>query len=196
MVRRTKAEAQATRQSILDAAEALFQARGVSRTSLQDIAAAAGVTRGAVYWHFEDKGALFNAMMERVKLPLEETSARLEACEAIQPLARLREMLVGTLSRIADDPQTHRVFEIATQKVEYSDEMAGVRQRHRQAVQEHVATIARCLQRGGLAPAQALGLHALVVGLIHTWMLDPAAFALAPVGAEAIDRHLAGLKSA
>lgn len=194
MVRRTKAEAQATRQAILDAAEALFQARGVSRTSLQDIAGAAGVTRGAVYWHFQDKGDLFNAMMERVKLPLEEASARLEACEAIHPLARLREMLVGTLTRIAGDAQTHRVFEIATQKVEYSDEMAGVRQRHRQSVRDHQATIARCLQRGGLPPAQALGLHALVVGLIHTWMLDPAAFDLAAEGAQAIDRYLAGLK--
>ena len=52
MVRRTKAEAEATRTAILDAAEHLFQARGVSRTSLQDMAHAAGVTRGAVYWHF------------------------------------------------------------------------------------------------------------------------------------------------
>lgn len=196
MVRRTKAEAQATRSAILDAAEYLFQARGVSRTSLQDIAAAAGVTRGAVYWHFEDKGDLFNAMMERVKLPLEETAARLEACDAIQPLARLREMLVDTLSRVASDPQAHRVFEIATHKVEYVDEMAGVRQRHRQSVQEHLATIERCLRRAELSPAHALGLHALVVGLIHTWMLDPAAFDLAAEGARAIDRHLAGLKAA
>ena len=46
MARRTKADAQATRSSLLDAAEQLFQARGVSRTSLNDIALAAGTTRG------------------------------------------------------------------------------------------------------------------------------------------------------
>ena len=70
MVRRTKQEALATRHSLLDSAELLFQAQGVSRTSLQDIAQAAGATRGAIYWHFKDKADLFNAMMERVTLPL------------------------------------------------------------------------------------------------------------------------------
>ena len=49
MVRRTKADAEATRNSLLDAAECLFQTHGVSRTSLNDIATAAGTTRGAIY---------------------------------------------------------------------------------------------------------------------------------------------------
>ena len=64
MARRTKEDAQATRTALLDAAERVFQQRGVSRTSLNEIAQAAGVTRGALYWHFKDKAALFNAMME------------------------------------------------------------------------------------------------------------------------------------
>ena len=49
----------------------MFVEQGVSRTTLQHIATAAGVTRGAIYWHFDDKGAMFNAMMERVTLPFE-----------------------------------------------------------------------------------------------------------------------------
>ena len=72
MVRKTKQEAQETRESILDAAERLFHANGVSRTSLQDIAHAAEVTRGAIYWHFKDKAELFDAMMQRGTMPLEE----------------------------------------------------------------------------------------------------------------------------
>jgi transcriptional regulator, TetR family len=47
MARRTKADAQTTRNNLLDAAEQLFQSRGVSHTSLNDIATAAGTTRGA-----------------------------------------------------------------------------------------------------------------------------------------------------
>lgn len=54
MVRRTKEEAQETRQQILEAAEKAFHARGVARTTLADIAKLAGVTRGAIYWHFQD----------------------------------------------------------------------------------------------------------------------------------------------
>ena len=49
MVRKTKEEAQETRSAILDAAELVFKENGVSRTSLAEIATAAGVTRGAVY---------------------------------------------------------------------------------------------------------------------------------------------------
>ena len=66
MARRTKEEAQATRDRILDAAELEFQRHGVSRTSLQAIARAAGVTRGAIYWHFKNKPDLFKAMLKRL----------------------------------------------------------------------------------------------------------------------------------
>ncbi|MDV7394715.1 TetR family transcriptional regulator, partial [Arthrospira platensis SPKY1] len=63
MVRKTKEEAWETRQRILDAAEQVFQRQGVSRTSLSHIAAEAGVTRGAIYWHFKNKVDLYDAMI-------------------------------------------------------------------------------------------------------------------------------------
>ena len=72
MPRRTKEEAQATRDLLLDTAAEVFERRGVSRTSMQDIATAAGLTRGAIYWHFRDKVDLFNAMMDRAILPFEQ----------------------------------------------------------------------------------------------------------------------------
>ena len=66
MARRTKDEAEKTRNAILDAAEHVFNEHGVARTSLEEIARAANVTRGAVYWHFKDKIALCEAMLQRV----------------------------------------------------------------------------------------------------------------------------------
>ena len=54
MARRTRDEALETRNTILDTAERVFSERGVSHTTLADIAAAAGVTRGAIYWHFKN----------------------------------------------------------------------------------------------------------------------------------------------
>jgi len=199
-LRKTKAEAFATRSAILDAAEHLFLARGVSGTSLQDIAAAAGVTRGAVYWHFKDKGDLFNAMMARVCLPME--TAALAASDTSPPLDALRAHLRGILERVAADAQVRRVFQIFTQKVEYVDEMATVRERHLQMRRDHLAVLARLLRaaqrRGDIVPAPparqlAIGLHALVDGLIQNWMLDPAGFALRAVGGKAVEAHLAGL---
>ena len=67
-MRRTKEEAAQTRAALLDAAEQLFAERGVSRTSLADIAAAAGVTRGAVYWHFRNKSELLDAINSEMLL--------------------------------------------------------------------------------------------------------------------------------
>lgn len=201
-MRKTKAEAFATRAGILDAAEHLFLAQGVSGTSLQHIADAAGVTRGAVYWHFKDKGDLFNAMMGRVCLPMEQSAAGLADCEDGPPLDRLRAHLQSILERVAADAQVRRVFQIATQKVEYVDETAAVRERHLQMRRDHLAVLERLLraaqQRGDIVQAPparqlAIGVHALVDGLIQNWMLDPAAFPLRAVGNRALETHLAGL---
>src|SRR4051812_40843078 len=66
MARRTKEEAKETRNRILDTAEKVFVKKGVSNTSLAQLAQAAGLSRGAIYWHFRNKAALFDAMMKRV----------------------------------------------------------------------------------------------------------------------------------
>ena len=66
MVRRTKAEAMETRTRILDAAEQVFHRKGVLSASLNDIASEAGVTRGAIYWHFKNKEGLMAAVINEV----------------------------------------------------------------------------------------------------------------------------------
>ena len=232
MVRRIKEVAQATRSHLLDTAELVFAQRGVSGTSLAEIAKTAGLTRGAIYWHFTDKADLFNAMMDRVILPLEYTgrlaaagssnaasatsaasdsSGRVptapkaqEASPASPPpsLAQMRARFVAVLERVVADPQVARVFGIATHKVEYVGEMNAVRARHvsvrNACLAEVEATLDAAMRRGELtrqmpAPAAAIGLHALLDGLLQNWMLDPQAFKLVRVGTQVLDAYLAGL---
>ena len=129
MVKKTKADAELTRQHLLDTAELLFLEHGVSRTSLQDIATAAGTTRGAIYWHFKDKADLFNAMMERVVLPMEQalqSAASTVGTDADTPLQHLVDTMLAALHATVHDPQTRRVFQIATHKVEYVAELQAV----------------------------------------------------------------------
>ena len=72
MARRTKEEAEQTRQALLDTALRLFSERGIGQTSLKDVAAETGVTHGALYWHFKNREDLVHALYERSRLPLDE----------------------------------------------------------------------------------------------------------------------------
>jgi len=197
MARKTKAEAQATRSSLIDAAERLFLAQGVSQTSLQDIAQAAGVTRGAVYWHFRDKVDLFDALMERVRLPIEDADDETAASPDGAALARLRQLLLSPLQHAAGDEAVRRAYEIALHMVEYAGELVSVRARRLQANRDYLLAIEQRLRRAGLTPAQAArharGLHALVAGLVQSWMLAPEDFDLVAEGTHAIDIQLAAL---
>lgn len=62
MARASAAEAARTARSVLDCATALFRERGFSKVSLDDVAKASGVTRGAVYHHYGSKVGLFLAV--------------------------------------------------------------------------------------------------------------------------------------
>jgi TetR/AcrR family acrAB operon transcriptional repressor len=203
MVRRTKEEAAATHDRILDAAEKLFVEQGVSRTTLQHIASEAGVTRGAIYWHFDDKAALFNAMMERVILPLESAMALLDQTHAADPLQDLREYMLAGLRVTVEDPQARRVFEISSLKMEYVEELDAVRVRRQQSLRAWMtraeARIGLAQQRGQVKlevtpRAAAIGMWVLTDGLIRNWLFDPSTFDLMAVGTEVIDSHIDGLR--
>jgi len=60
-----------TREKLLDAAAEVFAEKGYANTSMDDVAAAAGMTKGALYWNFDGKEALFHALLdERLYGPL------------------------------------------------------------------------------------------------------------------------------
>jgi TetR/AcrR family acrAB operon transcriptional repressor len=203
MVRRTKEEALATRDRILDTAERVFSEKGVSRSSLADIAAAAGLTRGAIYWHFRNKADMFQAMMDRVILPMEQMTEKAGSDSHNDPLAYVRACALHVLERLTSDKQCHRVFEISAHKCEYVDEMQQLRERHIECRTDCLAQIELGLRnaakKGLISPAvntryAAVGLHALVDGLIMNWVLDPKYLALSKAAAPLIDTYLDGLK--
>ena len=202
MARKTKADALATRDSILDAAATLFAERGVAGTTLQHIATAAGVTRGAIYWHFEDKGAMFNAMMERAAMPLEGAMALLDQHDRADSLGALRDYAVGVFRLTMEDAKARRIFEIATLKMEYTGEMSVVRER-RALNQADWIKRAESRVRAGIVSGQvrpdakpravALGLWVLIEGLVRNWLMAPE-FNLVKMGGEIIETHLASLR--
>lgn len=75
-VKRTQAErSEATRDALIEAARGLFAGRGYADVGTEQIVRAAGVTRGALYHHFDGKRSLFEAVYERVEAELAERIA-------------------------------------------------------------------------------------------------------------------------
>src|SRR5258708_10781813 len=69
-MRRTKEAAALTREAIVQGALACFDRYGIGGATLDQIARAAGVTKGAIYHHFRDKRELLHEIREQVSLPL------------------------------------------------------------------------------------------------------------------------------
>src|SRR5471030_1487404 len=103
MARKTKLQALETRQQILNAAIREFSARGVASTSLTDIANAAGVTRGAIYWHFKNKVELFNAIWEAYESRVKVLEVEYQTKFPNNPLRILREIIIYILVSTVTD---------------------------------------------------------------------------------------------
>jgi TetR/AcrR family acrAB operon transcriptional repressor len=187
MVRRTKEEAQETRKQIMEAAEQAFYERGVARTTLADIAALAGVTRGAIYWHFSNKSDLVQAMLDSLHEPLEEMAKNSESEDEVDPLGWMRKLLIHLFQQVAVDPKTRRINEILFHKIEFTDEMCDMR-RQRQIISldcnERIALTLSNAVRQGQLPADlnpvrgAICLHAYIDGILGQWLLVPDSFSL------------------
>jgi TetR/AcrR family acrAB operon transcriptional repressor len=188
MVRKTKEDAEITRQRIVDAAREVFFIKGVSRTSLEQIATHAGVTRGAVYWHFKNKTDLFHAMREQVFLPLIDRmdDALLGNFNNVHinssdPLTRIERFLLGTIQILTDDTETRQTYEIMMSKCEYVDDFAEVLQQILNNCTGLVEKYERKYeeaQKLGLLntnhdPKQlAMDTHLFFTGLLHLWVKD------------------------
>ena len=87
--RARKVSPEARRQAILKAALSVFAAHGFEAARLDDVAARAGVAKGTLYLYFQDKAALFEALVRNAVSPLLEHMRRIAAAPDISPLQAL-----------------------------------------------------------------------------------------------------------
>lgn len=205
MARCTKEEAQETRNRILDAAEDVFHRQGVARTSLAEIAAAANVTRGAIYWHFKNKDDLFDAMCARVRLPLEAmVQASADDIDG-DPLGKLRATCLFVLNEAAANAQTRKVFCILFHRCEYIEGADLIMSRQQASFRQGSNNIEKILNNAvakkQLPPDLDVALaatlfHASWSGLLNNWLFAPDSFDLASDAARLVDACIANLRHA
>jgi TetR/AcrR family acrAB operon transcriptional repressor len=196
MARRTKAEAAATREALIDAAEEMFMEHGVARTSLEQIARHAGMTRGAVYWHFKNKADLFRAMLERIRMPFEDLIREVDD-PAVNgsPLSAIRLACLKGLARL-EQPQHTRVHSILLYRCEFFSDIDPVAMQEEIACDVHDAllkyfTLAAEQQALAVAPEIAADLmNTCLSGLFHDWLRKPDAYSIHDRGQVLIDQLL------
>ncbi|MDU7371342.1 MAG: acrEF/envCD operon transcriptional regulator, partial [Klebsiella michiganensis] len=186
MPRRTKEDALKTRQLLIESAIQQFALRGVTSTTLADIADAAGVTRGAVYWHFASKAELFNEMWQQ-QLPLRDLlQHEFNLKDDQDPLSTLREKFIIGLQYIANNPRQRALMQILYQKCEFSSDMmpeAEIRKRIGFSYPIIRSILQLCI-RNGLLPAETnveislIVLHSAFTGIIKNWLVEPGQFDL------------------
>ncbi|MGE4560195.1 MAG: TetR family transcriptional regulator [Desulfobulbus sp.] len=182
MARKTKEEAMETRQSIIDASVRVFARHGVAKTSLTDIAREAGVTRGAIYWHFANKADLLNSLWEHVQefyAPLTEAS---ENVNEPDPLGKLQELYDSFFVAMEEDSLQQQLFRILFENGDRIKDTEVVRQRHQQLRLDRYnglqVVLANAIRRGQIPQGFDVCLGTVIIlamihGLIANWVMNP-----------------------
>lgn len=204
-MRRTKAEAEETRQAILAAAERVFFKKGVANASLDEVAAAAGVTRGAIYWHFSSKTDLFIGLYKSVALPESDLLDFGDPdLKGLTLLSKIEEAACKWLALLAQDEQRQRIMTISL-RTSYSDEFAPVLHAQEELDRYHKDRLEAAFERAQAEGAfndnwtaeSALGaLYWLLKGICSDWLLFGKRFDLAKDGGKAVHSLMKGFRRA
>lgn len=205
MVRKTKEDANITRLKIIDAAREVFLTKGVSKTSLEQIAKQAGVTRGAVYWHFENKAQIIHAMREAVFLPLIDRmkdTLLLEEQDKVNDdaLLQIEHFLVGNIKDLNENIKIQQTFIVMMSKCEYVGELANLQKEILVNCNDILGKLEVCyasakkqhlLQHTELSPFElAMDTHLFFTGLLHMWVKDEEGKTVRNIAENLIKSHI------
>lgn len=191
-MRRTKEQAAQTSKQILLAAENLFLERGYENVSLEEIASAAGVTRGAVHWHYKNKQGLLFAIRAAVQEPFSDLAETLSASQGSASLDKLTSIVCDMFSRIDEDPRQRGlclvVLHLDIAQSAETSEGSSFQVDMRSTLERIFSAIDR---DGGLSkewpPSKAaISLTATIGGLVMEWALGRQDFKLSGDGVDLI----------
>jgi|SRR5471030_2299898 len=186
MSRNTKLEAFKTRMHLLDVAINEFSLRGYTATTLMDIAGMAGVTRGAIYWHFDSKTELFNEIWLREQPIFQQINQNGMGTLVDNPLYALKHLLINGLKLIAIDPKQRNLMNIIFHKCEFSCSMLSsqdIRQRIYINPPRLACLLEKCKSKNQLPAALNVEksvnvIRAYFSGIIGNWLVYPGVFNL------------------
>lgn len=186
-MRKTKTEAQKTRQHLLDAALEVFWRDGVTRASLQAIAQEAGVTRGALYWHFKNKEDLFETLFEQQYADFFAAFNDQTLRDNQDVWTHLQHNLTTMFETLATRESKHKFCNVMFSKCEQTASNETITElacRYHRLFQKQIAYALQLSREQGRLPENtdielaAIYLESSLVGLIKIWIDEPERFDL------------------
>ena len=200
-MRRTKEEAEITKQNLLAAGLEVFSRKGYKATRVEDIARQANVTTGAIYHHFGGKSALYIALVEKSSTKSNRLAQQIVE-EGGTPATILRRLLVHLFEFAEEDQEYRAVIELFLNKTELSPELSIIteqaRKGRRQLAQFFSNLIRKGIEAGEFRPDvssedAALTLVGFMNGMGLIWVQDPEHFSIKERAENLVDSFLSGI---
>lgn len=204
-MRRTKEDAELTRLSLIKAALQVFSEKGYGGTRLEDIAAAAGVTRGAIYHHFGGKFELYTAVFEEYWRRADPIFTE-ELSKGGSYLEKFRRMFIRYLELVERDPEFQAMMELSFQRPDVPDAekplleqgMAMKRFAIGEALDQVAAFLGKAKEDGEIADdidvdVASIGYMGMFQGLAMLWLLMRQRFSIKLNAVALVDIFIRGL---
>jgi TetR/AcrR family acrAB operon transcriptional repressor len=190
-----------TRETVLKAARKVFSRKGFSSTRLEDIASEAGVTRGAIYWHFEGKADLYNSLVDSYSaLPVEIVQGAVGDGGSLVDI--LRRVFIRMLEAVESNAALREVMEIDLFKTERTTDLNEGQQQRLEGTGILLRQISEAMQQGvasgelraDIDPDEmARAFLAFQNGMIYLWLVNHSAFSLQESAPALADIFLQGV---
>lgn len=200
-MRRTKEEAEITKQNILESGLEVFSRKGYAATRVEDIAEQANVTTGAIYHHFGGKSDLYIALVKKGDARANKLAQQIVE-KGGTPATKLRRLLVRLFQFLEDDGEYRAVVELFLNRTEIAPDLTTIREQslagRRQLANYFAALIKQGVEAGefrsSLSPQDAaLALVGFMNGMALIWIQDQEHFSIKERAENLAELFLAGM---
>jgi AcrR family transcriptional regulator len=200
-MKKTKEEAALTRKVLLDAALNVFSYKGYAQSTLEEVAKAAGVTRGAIYWHFGNKFEMFHAVLQELHKKASERITKIIDSDQ-RPVSKLHQLMREFFLIISNEEEFRIIEEVQLFKTRKGEEFSRLYKDHVENVKA-MRELLKGLVREGIAAGEfngrldpdvtILALMSYIAGIKSAWLSGIADISIAENAEKLADIFIKGI---
>jgi AcrR family transcriptional regulator len=179
------------RQQIVEAATQVFASKGFHAANVSEVAAQAGVSQGTIYWYFDSKESLFEAVLLESLRAVSQPSLQLIEESQLTPLETIQQMVRHLLSQIQNPPDSFRLLlSLWTQPETLATGMAyrGIQHLYQEWIDGLLGTLIQAgMEAGEIVPGNPRALALVLVTVLDGLAFQALIFPDQPLDAQEIE---------